>query len=108
MAMLAELGLQVRSQVPVGRYRLDVFVEEVWLAFEADGVRAHAGAVRKAKDEERDRWVYENAGIPVLRISELLLRRHCWEETKADLKAFVEVWGPSAPKRRENGEWILA
>lgn len=108
MSMLAEMGLQVQGQVPVGRYRLDVFVKEVWLGFEADGAKAHAGLVRKTKDAERDQWIYDNAGIPVLRIPEVKLRRHCWEETKADLMAFIEDWGPSAERRKERGDWILS
>jgi very-short-patch-repair endonuclease len=63
---LTAAGIQVRSQVPIGRYRVD-FLVDGWLIIEADG--AHHGTEQQfASDRERDSFFVGN-GFPVLRFT---------------------------------------
>lgn len=105
MHLLSELGLDVQAEVRVGRYRLDAFCEEVWLGFEADGRRAHA--FRRESDEKRDRWLFEEAGIPILRLDEQVVRKVCWEETKTLVLEFIEQHTTSLEERKARGRWAL-
>lgn len=107
MEMLGSLGLLVQGEYPVGRYRLDVFCAEIWCGFEADGLRAHAGPKRRAHDEARDAWIFENAGIPVLRIQEAALRRICWADTEKLVQEFIERFADDLAARREKGKWLV-
>mgnify|MGYP001069779741 FL=1 len=108
MMLLAELGLRVHGEFGVGRYSLDVFCEDIWCGFEADGLRAHAGTRRRQHDEERDRWIYENAGIPVLRIQETALRRICWDEVRTLVLEFIERYAGDLAERKERGAWVTS
>lgn len=108
MHLLAELGLQVQAEFPVGKYHLDVFCEEVWLGFEADGRVAHAGRKRQEKDAYRDKWIYENAGIAVMRLDEQVLRKRVWEVTQKAVQDFIERYAEDLQQRKERGAWTLA
>lgn len=59
-------GIAVRSQVPIGRYRVD-FLVDGWLIIEADGA-SHGTAQQFASDRERDSFFVGN-GYPVLRFT---------------------------------------
>lgn len=107
MHMLADMGLDVQAEFRVGRYSLDVFCEEVWMGFEADGRVAHAGLKKRERDELRDSWIFENAGIPVLRLDEQVLRKVVWEEVKERVEEFIERHASDLDKRRELGRWTL-
>ena len=107
MEMLGTMGLRVQGEFPVGRYRLDIFCEEIWCGFEADGLKAHAGPVRRRKDNTRDRWIFENAAIPVLRVEERALRRIVWQETEELVKVFIERFADDIKERKEKGQWVV-
>lgn len=94
----AGMGFEVEDEVPVGKYRLDCFVRELWLAFECDGKRIHAGVTKQKKDAARDEWVFENAGIPVMRIEADLLQFTMWEDLKPEIVAFIEEYAGTTEK----------
>lgn len=58
--------IKFRRQHPVGRYVLDLYVVELKLGIEIDGI-AHDMGDRPKRDEERDQWV-EAQGIKILRV----------------------------------------
>lgn len=107
MHLLSDLGLEVQTEFQVGRYFLDVFCEEVWIGFEADGRRAHSGTKRQARDRTRDEWIFEEAGISVLRLDEQVLRKVVWEETKELVRGFIEKHAEDLEVRKEKGRWTL-
>lgn len=97
-------GFDVEDEVQAGPYRLDCYVRELHLGFEADG--PHHGGLTRNRDAARDGWIWENLGIPVLRVAadELRLRdgpavdsvrrfieEHRW--TVAERLARAERWG---------------
>jgi very-short-patch-repair endonuclease len=63
---LRAAGINVRSQVPIGRYRAD-FLVDGWLIIEADGA-LHGTEMQFASDRERDSFFVGN-GFPVLRFT---------------------------------------
>lgn len=98
------MGLEVEDEVPVGKYRLDCFVRDLWMGFECDGKRIHAGIIKQQKDEARDKWVSENAGIPIMRIQSDSLQFTQWEKLKPIVTAFIEEHGDTIAERRKLGE----
>ncbi len=107
MHMLTEIGLEIQTEYNVGKYYLDVYCEEVHIAFEADGRYAHAGPRRKERDKIRDEWIYDNAGIPVLRLDERVIRKVVWDETIEKVKRFIDEYAHDLELRKEKGLWLL-
>jgi hypothetical protein len=107
LKLLKELGLEVTVEVRVERYSLDCFAEEVWCGFEADGWRTHAGLKKRARDAVRDRWIFDNARIPVLRVDENALRPAVWPETKKLVMEFIERYSQDVEQRKEQGRWVV-
>jgi len=67
---LEDLGLAVEIEVQVGPYRVDCYVRELHLAFEADGPLHDAPAARR-HDQVRDAWLRRTAALPVIRVRTL-------------------------------------
>lgn len=107
MHLLSDLGLGIETEFKVGRYHIDVFCSEVWIGFEADGRRAHSGTKRKERDKGRDQWIFDNAGIPMLRLDEQVLRKVVWEETMELVKEFIERHADDQEDRKVQGRWVL-
>lgn len=105
MHLLADMGLEAKSEFPVGRYSLDAFCEDIWMGFEADGRKAHS--MRRGSDLKRDTWIFEHAGIPVLRLDEQVLRKVCWEDTQKLVQDFIDEHKDTIRERRRSGEWTL-
>lgn len=98
------MGLTCWNEFPVGKYFLDIFVEEFWVGFEYDGP-THSGLSAKRKDAARDLWIMENAGIPVLRIDNALLSSR--DVLEASVREFVDRWVDTLVTRRETGAWVI-
>lgn len=79
-SLLAVMGFIVEDEVRVGKYSLDCYVRELHMGFEADGKRVHAGVHKQAKDKARDEWIWENAGIPIMRIQHDALQFQLWDD----------------------------
>jgi very-short-patch-repair endonuclease len=94
------MGLEARAEVQVGRYSLDVLVEEVWCGFEADGGATHAGQKKRQRDADRDGWILDNARIPVLRITEDELKPLTWYETEQRILEFIEQHSSDVEERK--------
>jgi very-short-patch-repair endonuclease len=107
MDALADLGLEARAEVRVGRYVLDALVDEVWLGFEADGKLAHAGPRKRKRDAGRDEWILVNARIPILRLDEWALKRVNLVALKARVEAFIEERAVDIEERRAEGRWLV-
>ena len=96
---LWELGFDVEDEVQVGPYFLDCFVRELWLGFEADGTAYHRGK-KYLRDLERDDWILQKAGIPVLRVRDYDLKRSSDPETVQIIEGFVNQYGRDIDSRR--------
>lgn len=101
------MGFRVEDEVEVGKYRLDCFVRELWIGFECDGKRIHAGVTKQKKDEARDAWVSENAGIPIMRIQADALQFTQWEKLKPIVLAFVEEHADTVEERKAIGKDLV-
>ena len=107
MALLTGLGLEVRLEVRVGRYALDILVEELWLGFEADGTSVHAGPRKRKRDATRDLWIYDNARIPVLRVDEEMLRASASDAAMVLIDDFIKQHSSDVEERKEQGKWVV-
>lgn len=105
-ALLRTMGFEVEDEAAVGKYRLDCFVRDLWIGFECDGKRIHAGVAKQKKDGARDEWVFENAGIPIMRIQSDALAFPMWEELKPLIIEFVEKYGYNVEERKAKGETL--
>ena len=103
-SLLRVMGFEVEDEVQVGRYWLDCFVREAWVGFECDGKRIHAGVRKQAKDGARDEWIYDNAGIPLMRIQADALQFRLWEELKVHIMAFIDEHAPTQEGRERKGK----
>lgn len=105
-------GLQVEDEVEVGPnpkrafYRIDCFVREVWCGFECDGKRIHAGIKKQKSDRARDLWIWEHAGIPIMRIQADALQFKLWDELVPQIKEFIESYSHTISERRALGEFL--
>lgn len=63
-------GFDVLEEEPMGKYRLDIYVPELHMAFEADGPY-HS----EKHDTERDATLAEEYGLVTLRYSQATLQR---------------------------------
>ena len=97
----------MEDELQVGRYRLDCYVRELHLGYEADGRRYHRGAVKLRRDAERDAWIRENAGIAVLRVPERLLKPSADAEPTDLLVTWTLGLADSAEERRRVADEVL-
>jgi len=52
-----------------GKYRVDFYIPKPYhIAFEIDGIK-HDHPKGRSKDQIRDAWLFENFGLPIVRIS---------------------------------------
>ena len=84
-------GLKFRRHHPFGRYILDFYCAEVWLAVEIDGWGHNMGD-RAAKDAFRDHWLRAQ-GVKVLRFS----ATDVLKEMDGVIETIVARARPSAP-----------
>ncbi len=102
---LSDLGLQPWNEFPVGKYTVDVFLEEAWVAVEFDGYLFHRGDSKHRRDRARDAWILERAGIPILRVSDDELDR--LDDLQTRLEVFLTEHADTYEERRKLGEWVL-
>lgn len=105
-SLLRTMGFDVEDEVRVGRYSLDCYVREVHCGFECDGKRYHAGIAKGKRDRERDEWIFDNAGIPILRIQADALQWRMWEELKPQIEEFIERYASTLSSRRRKGDTL--
>lgn len=67
-------GYHVFTQVPCGRYRIDLALPAYHLAIECDGKAYHSSPDQKARDRRKDRYLRKN-GWRVLRFSGSAINR---------------------------------
>lgn len=79
-------GVAVRTQVQIGRHRVDLLIGDR-LIVECDGGEHHAGWAAQSADRARDRDLVL-AGFVVVRLTDAQVV-HGWEAVEADLMAFV-------------------
>ncbi len=66
---LVEAGYTIEIEKPFGRYRVDVYLPDYHLAFEADGW--HHAQYQVEHDLKRDAWLWETQQLPVVRLNYL-------------------------------------
>jgi hypothetical protein len=101
-SILVQMGFDVMDEVEIPRsegrtYRLDCYISELHMGFECDGRRAHAGIRKQIRDRDRDCWIFENAGIPVMRIPADALRR---EDLTEQIMDFIKKFSSDIDERR--------
>lgn len=105
--LLVELGFIVEDERRFGRYSVDCYVAELHLAFEADGEDFHRGRAR-ARDNDRDMWLMERAGLPVLRLADRELSSDKARQQAAwKVRDFVDLHAGSLAERLNRGRWWL-
>ncbi len=67
---LVEAGYAIELEKQFGRYRVDVYLPDYHLAFEADGSYHHSRPGRPEYDSRRDALLLKIFGLPVVRIEE--------------------------------------
>ncbi|MFT4416780.1 endonuclease domain-containing protein [Fredinandcohnia humi] len=65
---LTTQGYYVQTQVPCGKYRIDIALTQYKLAIECDGKAYHSSPKQKAHDRMKDKYLRKN-GWKVLRFS---------------------------------------
>lgn len=100
--LIRGVGLAVEDEVQVGRYTLDCYLGEVHAAVEYDGP-LHRHPKQRAHDRARDVWLYEQAGIPVLRVRE----DDDWRAVPERVREFVEQHASTTELRQARGwRWL--
>lgn len=102
LQVLTDLGLEVRAERAFGPYCVDVYCEEVHVAFEFDGPMHN-----RTQDEKRDRWLLEEAGLPVMRLTARDLGGRHLEETEQRMKSFIAEHAATVHERRRLGRWVM-
>lgn len=97
---LAGLGYYVEDEVAVGRYSLDCYVRELHLGFEADGKIYHSTKRQLAQNAKRDAWIFEHAGVPVLRVAEATLKTSDSPALLTALQEFIDEHAGTVDERR--------
>jgi very-short-patch-repair endonuclease len=85
---LAARGEYVRTQVPCGRYSIDIALPTYHLAIECDGKAYHSTPKQKAHDKRKDKYLRAN-GWTVLRFTGSRIHR----DMKGILKRIDKVKG---------------
>lgn len=69
VSFLSDAGFTVRAQEPFGLFKVDAYLPEYRLAFEADGSYWHAKPEVMERDKRKDAFLLER-GVPVIRFTE--------------------------------------
>lgn len=93
---LADSGVDLRVQVPIGKYRADIVLDG-WLVIECDGEH-HSTVTRFASDRERDAY-FTTAGYRVLRFSYRQIVDRWYEEVLPAILAALKSRASDAPRR---------
>ena len=106
--VLTEMGLEIESEVPVGKYTLDCYCPEVAIGFEFDGPH-HDTPKQRKHGAERDAWLLEEAGIPVLRVRGMSpLRGKGRANFQRSVEGFIEDFSDSLDERMEKAaRWVV-
>ena len=84
--ILSEMGFTVVDNADFEPYKIDCYVSEINLGFEADGKRYHW----KNRDAKRDQFILDNYRIKILRITDTdLLSKKMQEDVKNRILEFV-------------------
>jgi very-short-patch-repair endonuclease len=84
--ILAGLGFKVVDNADFEPYKIDCYVDELHLGFEADGIGYHW----KRRDAKRDAFILENYRVKILRITDKdLLNKKMQEDVKNRILEFV-------------------
>lgn len=78
------IGFIVEDEYPAGIYSIDCYAEEVHAGFEYDGKDFHNSTSQRRRDLERDQWIMENLGIPIMRFTD-------WDLLKSNLDQLTEL-----------------
>ena len=57
---LARRGLYVETQIPCGKYRIDLTIPEFRIAIECDGYAFHSSPAQKRHDARKNRYLKSN------------------------------------------------
>ena len=94
--VLNKIGFLVETEVWVSRYSLDCYVEDLHAGFEADTKKTHM----KGRDRKRDKWIWENYNIPILRVD--IEEYKDMDTLKKKILDFVNKYEGTAGERRGN------
>lgn len=103
-SLLRQMGFEVIDEQQVGRFSLDCYVPEVHCGFECDGKRFHAGVKKSRRDRDRDEWIFDNAGIPILRIQADALQWKLWATLEPQIIDFIDRFADTIEERRTKGK----
>lgn len=99
--LLTRAGFWVQDELQVGKYRIDCYLQEVHLGFEADG-RLHHTRTAKMRDRARDEWILDNSGIIIMRLTDRdLTTESDRERSYARILSFIERHGETSEERRQ-------
>lgn len=95
------MGFIVEDEYPAGPYSIDCYVEEVHAGFEYDGKDFHSPTKRRRRDEDRDRWILEELGIPIMRVTDEDLLKGNQTTLFELVSGWLEVYGNIAERRKK-------
>lgn len=87
--LLCDLGFTTILEYRLGGYFIDIVVPECWLGFEYDS-RYHVGTSR---DKRRDRKIWDNYKLPIMRLTEKELRTDEISRTREKITKFAQDSG---------------
>ena len=93
-------GFIVEDEYPAGPYSIDCYAEEVHAGFEYDGKDFHDTTKRRRRDSERDEWILEELGIPIMRVKDADLLRGNQEALFCLLQEWVDSHGNITERRK--------
>ncbi len=97
--LLEDMGYGVEKERPFSPYSVDCYVDELHVAFEADGPSHTA-----RRDEKRDTYLLATYALPVIHVTQAALTGSEVHKLKMLSRAILKwSWGGSAPQRREYG-----
>lgn len=92
--LCSAMGLEYRSEYQVGRYRVDVFLPELYAVIEMDGPYHLRSA-----DALRNRYLQWLCGLKVLHLG----TRQPMQKWREALERFIEECADTAQERRSQG-----
>ncbi len=79
LSLLAEFP-NVHDEVTFGRYRVDAYLPDYHVAFEADGTYWHGNPESQARDAKRDAYLLDEFNLPVVRLTQDELSAMSWQQ----------------------------
>jgi very-short-patch-repair endonuclease len=83
-SIINDLGFEVTEEKECSPYFVDIYIPEINLGVEVDGKGWH---ISKKMDKKRDLYIYENYGIPIIRVQVGQKK----EEIEKKIMEFVET-----------------